>query len=117
MSPVIKSVGHTTASTPRPHILYRFEVDNDGEVSVVKKRYSEVSYLRMAGIAASVLQLSRQFAALHTALGKPDNVQLPPKRILATTFIPSAWVDDTLIAERKDGLKAYLNTVLGDDSI
>ncbi|KAJ6497662.1 glycoside hydrolase family 18 protein [Mycena sanguinolenta] len=93
MSPVIKSVSHTTASTPRPHILYQFEVDNNGEVYVVKKRYSE-------------------FVALHTALGTPDNVQLPPKRILATAFIPSAWVDDTLIAERKNGLKAYLNTLL-----
>ncbi|KAJ7350519.1 glycoside hydrolase [Mycena albidolilacea] len=92
MSPVIRTVSHTTASTPRPHILYRFEVDNDGALNVVKKRYSE-------------------FAALHAALGVRD-VELPPKRILATTFIPSAWVDDTLIAERKDGLKTYLNTLL-----
>ncbi|KAJ7935123.1 glycoside hydrolase [Mycena leptocephala] len=92
MSPVIKSVGHTTASTPRPHILYQFQVDNDGKVDVVKKRYSE-------------------FVALHTALGVKD-VELPPKRILVTTFIPSAWVDDTLIAERKEGLKTYLNALL-----
>ncbi|KAJ6593441.1 glycoside hydrolase family 18 protein [Mycena capillaripes] len=92
MSPVIKSVGHTTASTPRPHILYQFQVDNDGKVDVVKKRYSE-------------------FVALHTALGVQD-IELPPKRILVTTFIPSAWVDDTLIAERKEGLKTYLNTLL-----
>ncbi|KAJ7741500.1 glycoside hydrolase [Mycena olivaceomarginata] len=92
MSPVIRTVSHTTASTPRPHILYRFEVDNDGALNVVKKRYSE-------------------FAALHAALGVQD-AELPPKRILATTFIPSAWVDDTLIAERKDGLKTYLNTLL-----
>jgi len=92
MSAVIKSVGHTTASTPRPHILYQFEVDNDGEVHVVKKRYSE-------------------FVALHAALGVQD-IELPPKRILVTTFVPSAWVDDTLIAERKEGLKTYLNTLL-----
>ncbi|KAJ6593462.1 glycoside hydrolase superfamily [Mycena capillaripes] len=74
MSPVIKSVGHATASAPRPHILYQFQVDNDGKVDVA--------------------------------------IELPPKRILVTAFIPSAWVDETLIAERKEGLKAYLNTLL-----
>ncbi|KAK7057565.1 glycoside hydrolase family 18 protein [Favolaschia claudopus] len=92
MSPVIKSVTHTTASTPRPHIIYQFQVDNDGAVYNVKKRYSE-------------------FVALHAALGVHD-AELPPKRILATTFIPSAWLDDTLIAERKEGLKNYLNSIL-----
>lgn len=40
---------------------------------------------------------------------------LPPKRILATTFIPSAWVDDELIAERKTGLSEYLNNILRAD--
>ena len=47
-----------------------------------------------------------QFAALHDTLN--DAGSLPPKRILATTFVPSAWLDDTLIAERKAGLSAYL---------
>lgn len=37
---------------------------------------------------------------------------LPPKRILSTTFIPSAWIDDALIAERKIGLQTYLSGVL-----
>ncbi|KAJ7772103.1 glycoside hydrolase family 18 protein [Mycena maculata] len=92
MSSVIKSVSHTTASTPRPHILYKFEVDRDGQIYVVKKRYSE-------------------FVALHGGVGVKD-IELPPKRVLATTFLPSAWVDDTLIAERKEGLKTYLNTLL-----
>jgi chitinase len=41
-----------------------------------------------------------------------DNFLLPPKRILTTTFLPSAWVDDTLIAERKAGLARYLTHVL-----
>ncbi|KAJ6589902.1 glycoside hydrolase family 18 protein [Mycena vulgaris] len=85
MPPVIKSAGHTTSSTPRPHILYKFEVERDGQVDV--------------------------FVALHTALGVED-IELPPKRILATIFISSAWVDDALIAERKEGLKKYLNTLL-----
>ncbi|KAJ7125146.1 glycoside hydrolase family 18 protein [Mycena epipterygia] len=92
MAPVIKSAGHTTASTPRPHILYKFEVHRDGAVHVVKKRYSE-------------------FVALDAALGVKD-VELPPKRILANIFIPSAWVDDALIAERKQGLETYLSTLL-----
>ncbi|KAJ7503009.1 glycoside hydrolase family 18 protein [Mycena galericulata] len=91
---VIKGAGHTTASTPRPHILYQYEVSSfpDGTAHVVNKRYSE-------------------FVALNTSLGVQD-VELPPKRILSTTFIPSAWVDDALIAERKEGLKTYLNTLL-----
>ncbi|KAF7978947.1 hypothetical protein HWV62_44169 [Athelia sp. TMB] len=50
------------------------------------------------------------FVALHRALG--DNFSLPPKRFLVTTFIPSAWVDDTLISERKVGLSGYLNKLL-----
>jgi chitinase len=37
---------------------------------------------------------------------------LPPKRLLATTFIPSAWIDDTLISERRAGLTRYLNDIL-----
>ncbi|PIL37606.1 hypothetical protein GSI_01300 [Ganoderma sinense ZZ0214-1] len=81
-------VGHTTASSPRPHILYTIEVKTtDGKTSTALKRYSE-------------------FVALHDTLNDPGS--LPPKRILATTFIPSAWLDDTLIEERKAGLSAYL---------
>jgi len=41
-----------------------------------------------------------------------DPYNLPPKRLLATTFIPSAWVDDDLIAERKVGLAEYLYDIL-----
>ncbi|KAJ6497640.1 glycoside hydrolase family 18 protein [Mycena sanguinolenta] len=88
MLPVIKSAGHTTSSSPRPHIIYRFEVDRDGVVDSVHKRYSE-------------------FAALHATLGVTE-FELPPKRLLVTTFIPSAWVDDALIAERTAGLEQYL---------
>ncbi|KAJ7287158.1 glycoside hydrolase [Mycena rebaudengoi] len=65
-----------------------FEVNRDGTTNSVQKRYSE-------------------FVALHSALS-PIGAELPPKRLLATTFIPAAWVDDTLIAERKAGLEAYL---------
>jgi chitinase len=41
-----------------------------------------------------------------------DPYILPPKRLLATTLIPSAWVNDGLIDERKKGLASYLNAVL-----
>lgn len=47
---------------------------------------------------------------LHVALG--DTETLPPKRILVTSFLPSAWVDDQLIAERKEGLNTYLDKLL-----
>ncbi|KAJ7668686.1 glycoside hydrolase family 18 protein [Mycena polygramma] len=92
MLPVIKIAGHTTASTPRPHIIYKFEVNRDGTVETIHKRYSE-------------------FAALHAKLGITE-FELPPKRLLVTTFIPSAWADDTLIAERKAGLEQYLVKLL-----
>lgn len=29
-----------------------------------------------------------------------------------TTFLPSAWVDDSLVAERKAGLATYLNNLI-----
>ncbi|KAH9947184.1 glycoside hydrolase family 18 protein [Amylocystis lapponica] len=84
-------VKHTTASSPRPHVLYVVEVASDGQKTEVGRRYSE-------------------FVDLHSALG--DTAVLPPKRILVTSFLPSAWVDDQLIAERKAGLSAYLSTLL-----
>lgn len=55
-----------------------------------------------------------QFLELHRALG--DAEALPPKRILVTTFVPSAWADDALIAERKAGLTTYLNNLIGNDA-
>jgi len=47
---------------------------------------------------------------LHASLGDPET--LPPKRILVTSFIPSAWADDKLISERKEGLSDYLSKLL-----
>jgi chitinase len=44
-----------------------------------------------------------------------DPFTLPPKRILTTSFIPSAWIDDTLIAERKAGLTHYLSELLSSE--
>ncbi|KIM81785.1 glycoside hydrolase family 18 protein [Piloderma croceum F 1598] len=84
--------GHTTTSTPRPHILYNIQTTStDGATRRISRRYSE-------------------FVALHQALD--DKFSLPPKRLLVTTFIPSAWIDDTLISERRAGLTKYLNDIL-----
>ncbi|KAF8900156.1 glycoside hydrolase family 18 protein [Gymnopilus junonius] len=91
MAPFVTISGHTTASKPRPHILYSVKVNIEGKALNLQKRYSE-------------------FVALHAALDDPYS--LPPKRLFATTFIPSAWVDDQLIAERKDGLTKYLSNLL-----
>ena len=87
-APPVTISSHTTASHPRPHILYAVRV---GESKPIFRRYSE-------------------FAALAAAL--PGSFSLPPKRLLTTTFVPSAWADDALIAERKAGLSAFLNDVL-----
>ena len=50
---------------------------------------------------------------LHDSLH--DTFTLPPKRFLVTTFIPSAWVDDALVAERKTGLASWLRDLLSSD--
>ncbi|KAJ3890165.1 Phox homologous domain-containing protein, partial [Lentinula edodes] len=86
---------HTTASSPRPHILYTVEVRRGGNHAVLNRRYSE-------------------FLALHNTLQPSEDiaVSLPPKRILVTSFVPSAWLDDVLIEECKTGLAAYLNAIL-----
>ena len=103
-------VGHTTASVPRPHILYLVQVKTtDGETTTVSKRYSEVRTTSSASRSSRALT-SLQFVKLHDTLNDPGS--LPPKRLLATTFIPSAWLDDTLISERKAGLSAYLHGLI-----
>ncbi|KAF8181046.1 glycoside hydrolase family 18 protein [Pholiota molesta] len=96
MAPTVTIANHTTASTPRPHILYTVEVIIDGNELTTQRRYSEV--------------LRKLMDALVSTLNDPYN--LPPKRLLVTTFIPSAWADDALIKERKEGLADYLTDVL-----
>ncbi|KAJ7583205.1 glycoside hydrolase family 18 protein [Mycena floridula] len=91
MTSLITINKHTTASVPRPHVVYNVQATLNGKHQVADRRYSE-------------------FVALHHELG--DNFDLPPKRILATSFFPSAWVDDELITERKAGLTTYLTNVV-----
>lgn len=42
MAPFVAITSHTTASKPRPHILYAIKVNIDGRALTVQKRYSEV---------------------------------------------------------------------------
>jgi chitinase len=51
-----------------------------------------------------------QFVALRQCLH--DHYPLPPRRALSNVVVPSAWIDDQLISERKAGLAAYLNHLL-----
>jgi len=107
-------VGHTTASFPRPHVLYDVQIiPKQGGKYNVFKRYSEVMCLNTFSV--SILSYNVKFETLRGILG-PESGSLPPKRILTTTFIPSAWVDDKLIAERKSGLHSYLQGVLDNSN-
>ncbi|KIM37880.1 glycoside hydrolase family 18 protein [Hebeloma cylindrosporum] len=86
---------HTTSSNPRPHVVYIVNVVHvDGSAYEVQRRYSE-------------------FVALRASLGG-GSFPLPPKRIITTSLVPSAWVDDELIKERKAGLQMYLTDLLHD---
>lgn len=60
--------------------------------------------------AVTIMLLLTAYSHHTETLNDPYN--LPPKRLLVTTFIPSAWVDDALIKERKEGLAGYLTDVL-----
>ena len=108
----ISIIDHTTASLPRPHVLYYVDVQKaDGTTTKIAKRYSDVSIIIMPDNPDhSTHNFAPQFQELHYKLG--DKQTLPPKRILVTTFLPSAWVDDKIIAERKVGLTAYLNNLI-----
>ncbi|KAG6890137.1 hypothetical protein C0995_011430 [Termitomyces sp. Mi166 len=96
MAPLVTINKHTTSSFPRPHILYTVEVTLQGTTTTVTRRYSE--FITLHGELP------------HDTLGDP--FLLPPKRLLLTSFIPLAWVDDTLISERKAGLTKYLSNLL-----
>lgn len=54
-----------------------------------------------------------QFFALRESLGD-GSFPFPPKRTVTTSLVPSAWVDDELINERKAGLQMYLSNLLHD---
>jgi len=127
MTALVTISSHTTSSVPRLHIVYTIQVNVDGKEITAQRRYSEVRICLSTCILE--LTLSSQFAALQGQCGTAlfdrifcssircsealkDPYNLPSKRLFVTTFIPSAWADDTLIAERKAGLADYLFDVL-----
>lgn len=132
MAPIITISTHTTSSSPRPHILYNIRIaTKGGRETVISRRYSEVVVSTSPLLPVSdpcVYFVVRDFT--WYCLGScemefpahlkrfvfaetlKDPFVLPPKRLLTTTFIPSAWIDNALIAERKDGLAKYLNALL-----
>ncbi|KAI3619176.1 glycoside hydrolase family 18 protein [Moniliophthora roreri] len=75
-----------------PRIIHTIRVNRGGKVTFLERRYPEL-------------------LALNDAIGA-KGITLPPKHILVTTFVPSAWVDDRLIAERKAGLAKYLSNII-----
>ncbi|KAJ3513946.1 hypothetical protein NLJ89_g2657 [Agrocybe chaxingu] len=91
MAATVSITKHTTASKPYPHILYVVEINVKGKQTAIERRFSE-------------------FLTLHEALR--DEFALPPKRLFSTSLLPSAWVDDDLIAERKLGLARYVSSLL-----
>uniref|UniRef100_A0A8H8CJU2 Chitinase n=1 Tax=Psilocybe cubensis TaxID=181762 RepID=A0A8H8CJU2_PSICU len=95
MSSAIDSLfiyNHTTSSFPQPHVVYIINVIREnGNQYEVLRRYSE-------------------FVTLKEALEVP--FPLPPKHVFATSFLPSAWVDNQLIEERKRGLQMFLTHLL-----
>ena len=58
-------------------------------------------------VIQTCLNLSLFFLTFHPETLR-DPFNLPPKLLFVTTFVPSAWLDDALIAERKAGLTTYL---------
>lgn len=67
MAPFITINTHTTASSPRPHILYTVQVTLNGRHSTVDKRYSEVfEFVIFQRQKADMIFL--KFAALHGAV-------------------------------------------------
>ncbi len=96
----------------RPEALYPLHCParGDGRVEVYRLKALFRGIHHTLWVYARNLITIWQFVALHDSLNDPGT--LPPKRILATTFVPSAWLDETLVAERKAGLSAYLTGLL-----
>ena len=96
----------------------------DGKETFIQRRYSEVSLylqvfirsdrissLSLFTVIQTCLALSLFFLTFHSETLR-DPFNLPPKRLFVTTFVPSAWLDDAQIAERKAGLTTYLCDLL-----
>lgn len=82
---------------------------NEDTTYKIYRRFSEVSYIVNGNIR---LTDNAQFLSLQQCLRDPWH--LPAKRPLKTALLPSSWVDDNLLEERKEGLELYLSFLLRD---
>ena len=74
----------------------------------VFNRSDRISSLSLFTVIQISLALSLLFFLTFHSESMRDPLNLPPKRLFVTPFVPSAWLDDALIAERKTGLTTYL---------
>jgi regulator of vacuolar morphogenesis len=88
--------GHEDRAQPKPHVVYRIEVQAGVRSWQMWRRYSE-------------------FTDLHTELAKtagaPPPAPLPPKHALGSFF--KSRDDARLVEERRAGLEAYLRAIVG----
>ncbi|KAF6750396.1 glycoside hydrolase family 18 protein [Ephemerocybe angulata] len=108
-------VGHTTSSVPRPHVLYVVRlVYTDGSTAIVAKRFSEFltlhAALRDEG-ATSCNSASKAQNAVDDSAALP----FPPRRALLLSLVPNAWLDDSVLDERKAGLNEFLCVLLNTE--
>ena len=89
--------GHEERQTPKPHIVYRIEIQAHVRSWQMWRRYSE-------------------FAELHTELvkstGSPPPAPLPPKNSFAILKGPFKN-ESAMIDQRQAGLEAYLRAIIG----
>ncbi|KAI0094673.1 syntaxin [Irpex rosettiformis] len=98
MSTIIQAIyirGTEERTTPKPHTVYRIEIQASVRSWHMWRRYSE-------------------FVDLHTELTKstssPPPTELPPKRSMLSPF--RSHSNPTLIEERRAGLELYLRGIL-----
>ncbi|KAI6136686.1 hypothetical protein F5141DRAFT_1076108 [Pisolithus sp. B1] len=88
--------GHEERQTPKPHVVYRIEIQAHVRSWQMWRRYSE-------------------FVELHTELtkstGSPPPVLLPPKNTFAVLKGPFKD-ESSMIEQRRAGLEAYLRAII-----
>ena len=96
MSTIIQAVyirGYEERPEPKPHIVYRIEIQASVRSWQMWRRYSE-------------------FVDLHTELtksvGSPPPADLPPKH----SFVFRTRTNSTLLEERRAGLELYLRAII-----
>ncbi|KAG6336942.1 hypothetical protein ID866_2136 [Astraeus odoratus] len=89
--------GHEERQTPKPHVVYRIEIQAHVRSWQMWRRYSE-------------------FVELHTELvkstGSPPPAPLPPKNTFAIFKGPFKH-ESAMIEQRRTGLEAYLRAIVG----